>query len=413
MTKFVCAFRGRRDSYQVPVALAEIERLECFVTDHYYGVVEKTLSRILPRRIAEKASARFDECLPVERIRRLHSTALAEFLHRAIVGADHGLYARFDPNYGLAAALEAQRTKSDLFMYSPYAFPAFSAKYKHDPHKILFQYHPHWHTEATIISSDVNSNRRAGLRFDKESLYSDPTTSEHRRRSDDAWQSADHVVCASSFTRKSLLSAGADPTRISVVPYGVSIGKEQEWDPNGTAQRAFRVLFVGNAVQRKGLHHLLLAWKSARLPKGARLTIVARVLDLELVPLLHTTPGVELCRGVSARRLTELYATSTLFVMPSLVEGFGQVYLEALSHGLPVLGTENTCCPDLGSEADGIYTTSPGQVDELVFKLEWLSSTLPGSPDVRGRARQCAARFTWASFRRRIQEIAMPATAIA
>ena len=29
---FVCAFRGRRDSYQVPIALAEIGQLDAFVT---------------------------------------------------------------------------------------------------------------------------------------------------------------------------------------------------------------------------------------------------------------------------------------------------------------------------------------------------------------------------------------------
>src|SRR5437870_220784 len=33
MAKFVCAFRGRRDSYQVPLALAEGDLLDQFITD--------------------------------------------------------------------------------------------------------------------------------------------------------------------------------------------------------------------------------------------------------------------------------------------------------------------------------------------------------------------------------------------
>ena len=49
--------------------------------------------------------------------------------------------------------------------------------------------------------------------------------------------------------------------------------------------------------------------------------------------------------------------------MPSLVEGFGQVYLEALAQGCPVLGTANTCLPDLGGEADAIFLVTPGNVE--------------------------------------------------
>ena len=62
--------------------------------------------------------------------------------------------------------------------------------------------------------------------------------------------------------------------------------------------------------------------------------------------------------------------------MPSLIEGFGQVYLEALSFGLPVLGTRNTCLPDLGDEGDGIFCVDPGNIEELTSTLERLSELL-------------------------------------
>ena len=46
--------------------------------------------------------------------------------------------------------------------------------------------------------------------------------------------------------------------------------------------------------------------------------------------------------------------------MPSLVEGFGQVYLEALAEGTPILGTKNTALPDLGGEEDGVFLATAG-----------------------------------------------------
>ena len=116
--------------------------------------------------------------------------------------------------------------------------------------------------------------------------------------------------------------------------------------------------------------------------------------------MVASTSRVELRQGVSHAELNRLYATSSLFAMPSLVEGFGQVYLEAMAQGCPVLGTANTCLPDLGGETDGIFLVTQGSVDELVAKLEYLSKILPGNESVRQRARDCSGRFPWIRFRR-------------
>ncbi len=161
----------------------------------------------------------------------------------------------------------------------------------------------------------------------------------------------------------------------------------------------FRALFVGSGVQRKGLHHLLFAWRKANLPKGSVLTLICRNIEPPLKDLAEKMPGVELLRGTTAEVLQEKYSGSHLFVMPSLVEGFGQVYLESLNQGCPVLGTANTCLPDLGTEEDGVFLTAPGNVEALVASLERLSGLLPGNETLRSRARKNAARWTWSRFR--------------
>ena len=48
MEKFVCAFRGRRDSYQVPLGLAEAELLDQFITDAYALPWVDAISGIAP-----------------------------------------------------------------------------------------------------------------------------------------------------------------------------------------------------------------------------------------------------------------------------------------------------------------------------------------------------------------------------
>jgi glycosyltransferase involved in cell wall biosynthesis len=128
------------------------------------------------------------------------------------------------------------------------------------------------------------------------------------------------------------------------------------------------------------------------------------VIDRGIEQLVATTPRVELRRGVNQRELHHILATSTLFVMPSLVEGFGQVYLEALAQGCPVLGTSNTCLPNVGAEKDGVYTVSPGNIDDLSAALELLSKVLPTNRRIREASRACALRFPWARFRTTLRE---------
>src|SRR5258708_39420213 len=98
-------------------------------------------------------------------------------------------------------------------------------------------------------------------------------------------------------------------------------------------------------------------------------------------------------------QLDQLYAEASLFCMPSLVEGFGQVYLEALSHGLPVLGTPNTCLPDLGGEDNGVFVCEPGGVEALAKMLKRLAHAIPGDPRLSEAARHGAHRFSWAALR--------------
>ena len=402
---YICAFRGRRDSYEVPIALAEAHELELFITDHYCGGLERAVARILPERLGEIVTARCDGRIPSDRVKRLRLVALGEGAARIWQLPPASLYHAFDPLYGVCSAAEARRRKCDLFMYSPYAWDAFTASYRHTPRRVLFQFHPHYSLENAILEEDRLRSAANGISFvgHLESLGTQEATIRHR--GDVAWEYADHVICASTFTKLSLLEAGADSSRISVVPYGVQAPPPSRDNCGRDLKPNFHALFVGSGLQRKGLHHLLLAWRKAQLPRRSQLTIVSRALDPGLHHLLRDTREVNLLKGVTERELHQLYETATVFVMPSLVEGFGQVYLEALSHGLPVIGTSNTCLPDIGDESGGVFVTMPGAIDELVSLLERLSSFSLQNTAIRDRAKQTAARFTWERFRTGLQAV--------
>jgi len=398
-TSYVVGFLGRRDSQQIPLALAEAELLECFVTGiSNHGWKAKLLGRISSRWNAALARRsvpgipenRVDSRWWIELLQNLSSLA-GDASQRSWVWADQAI--------SRAARDVAQRTCGNLFLYEPYAWEAFTASYSHQPKRVLFHFHLHPRFERRLMEEDLNHHSPGEIPWSVIDALP-----RNDARVVDAWRRADLVVCASSFTKQSLVAEGMPPERCIVVPYGIdSPGDTQVEAPPGT----FSALFVGSGIQRKGLHHLLRAWAEADLPPGSTLTVVCRSIDPALKPLLSKMPDhVRLLHGVTPEELTRLFRESSLFVMPSFAEGFGQVFLEALSLGCPVLGTPNTCLPDLGDEKDGIFVTETGNIPKLRARLEHLAVFLtdPQSAELRKRAAKLSEQFTWANFRRRLVE---------
>src|SRR3954469_12536242 len=78
MEKFVCAFRGRRDAYQAPLALSEGNLLETFITDAYATPMARVLAPVLPRVSRDRLKLRREPSIPDEQVCCLWGTALLE-----------------------------------------------------------------------------------------------------------------------------------------------------------------------------------------------------------------------------------------------------------------------------------------------------------------------------------------------
>jgi glycosyltransferase involved in cell wall biosynthesis len=400
MNRFVTAFAGRRDSYQVPLALAEAGLLDRFITDFY---LPGAFAGLAARKggVAGKMALRRCPQLPDERVHSQWTTAIFDALAGRLGLPARRRWAIEDRRLSRAAARRAAQAGSHLLLYKPYAWKAFTASYAHRPLKVLFHFHPHPQLEAEILAADAAAfpppfgawtSLDGGL----------PEEVSAGWRPHDSWRHADLILCASSFTRSSLVHAGADFEKCRIIPYGIENVAASETSP---APGAFDVLYVGAGRQRKGLHHLLMAWARADLPAEARLTLVCRDLDPQMRPLIDRAgPAVKLREGVGADELAALYARSHLFVLPSLVEGFGYVCLEALARGCPVAGTRHTSVADLGGESDGLFLVAPGAPGELSAFLKNMSSRRDDLLALRDAAKKCARRFTWERFRGKLAE---------
>jgi hypothetical protein len=129
--------------------------------------------------------------MKVTLLTRLRWAAAAEAAARLFKVPVAIIFDSFDPRYGVIAARETRRLKSDLLMYSPYGYEAFSAPFEHSPCKVLFQYHPHFTLEDVIPQADRITSENLGIEFTGRLESIDDGANRVRLRPDSVWQIAE------------------------------------------------------------------------------------------------------------------------------------------------------------------------------------------------------------------------------
>jgi len=105
------------------------------------------------------------------------------------------------------------------------------------------------------------------------------------------------------------------------------------------------VLYAGRIVWEKGLKTLADAYKILEDRKDILFVIAGKgSAKKELQKLM---PKARFIGHLDAKTLSEIYASSDIFVFPSLTETFGLAILEAMASGLPVIGADVGCNREL------------------------------------------------------------------
>lgn len=158
---------------------------------------------------------------------------------------------------------------------------------------------------------------------------------------------ARHVMVPSPHTRDMLVDRYDVPAdRITVARPGTDRPEQP-----ATTQDPPLILSVGILHPRKG-HDVLIAALAALADLDWQAVIVgnpwdaAHVADLQVQIAASGLDGrLELAGRVEADRLADLYRKASIFALATRYEGYGIVFDEALSHGLPIVSTRAGAVP--------------------------------------------------------------------
>jgi glycosyltransferase involved in cell wall biosynthesis len=213
-------------------------------------------------------------------------------------------------------------------------------------------------------------------------------TDEHTRRSlvsrtADSLARADGIIAVSRFTRDDLLEKfPLDPGKITVIHHGTN--KRFRVQTSTAFKNVLRkkydlpsefLLFVGAVEPRKNLTTLVEALKilherGRRIPlmiAGRRGSDLVRVKDRIAGEGLE--PWVRVFDYLPDEDVQGLYSLATLFVFPSLCEGFGFPLLEAMASGVPIAAARVSALPEVAGDAALFFDPrSAGQMAEVMLQ---------------------------------------------
>jgi glycosyltransferase involved in cell wall biosynthesis len=258
---------------------------------------------------------------------------------------------------------------------------------------VLFDATRYQATLPVVIYTDYTAALSARKPAAGRSPFSSHELGQWLRMEHEAYSRASHICTRSHFVRRSLLEDYGLPAGcVSVVGGGVNFDPlpPQCLPGPGLPIRTAAVptaLYIGKEYYRKGGDLLLEAFLLAtRSVPQARLLLVTERRPPYLPPGVHwIAPTWQ--RPVIA----SLYRQADLFVLPSRLETWGDVLLEAMAFGLPCIGVATDAIGEIVENQVTGLLVPPDDVDALANALVCLFENAP-------------LRQTWgANGRRRVE----------
>lgn len=263
----------------------------------------------------------------------------------------------------------------------------------------LFKLKPH----AKLIMRSHGLEHLYWESFKEESMHSEerPTLAQRlfmplvrMREIKSSVRNCDGVICLNPNEKRHIEKILKANSGVTYIPHGVSESFFVLPEP-----RREGLLFIGDWNWRKGRRYLVRIFLSILEKKpDAEISILPHRNNEKdvLVSFPKNARGrIKVVRNLSLPELLKLYASSGVFLFPTIFEGFGLVILEAMAAAMPVITTD-----DFGW--NGIITSWENGVLISKRNVEGFSAAaikLLGDDELRERigqkARQTARNFLW------------------
>ncbi|MHB1085894.1 MAG: glycosyltransferase family 4 protein [Thiobacillus sp.] len=213
-----------------------------------------------------------------------------------------------------------------------------------------------------------------------------------------AVERADHVICISEQTRRDLVELlDTDPAKISVVHLGFTLTRSAPAKDEHRIERPY-LLYVGKRGGYKNFSSLLRAYAAKPELRHTHDLIAFggdafNAQEKDLMRNLGILDEKVRQVGGDDSVLAGLYRQASLFVYPSLYEGFGIPPLEAMSFDCPVVCSNTSSIPEVVGDAAELF--DPNSTEALIASIERILNDKVLRQTLVMRGRERIKIFSW------------------
>jgi glycosyltransferase involved in cell wall biosynthesis len=382
----------RQHAAEVARALADANSLEGFLTllpdERAFHWLPALVRKGLPSAIARNALP----YLPKNRVHTLLGPLLA-YKAAKYFESDEGIgdlltWTLFD----LWTARYVRSRRPDAVVgYEMCAVATFRAAKSVGARCILDAAAFHYAEQDSVLFSEAHKFSRAETRL--------------RQRKCIEVELADLIVCCSEFARQSYLAAGISGRRIVVNSPGVELGLFQ-LDNVASRTGPTKFVFVGTASRRKGFDILLEAF---RLTSGAFPSAELHVIgDPEAASrfMRYSLSDKIVLHGKRSRlELAHMLGLMDCLVLPSRIEAFGMVVVEALASGIPTIVTPKVGAAEVITAGKNGWIVPVGSGVALSKQMSSCCAEPSLAREMRPDCIASAGRYQWVEYRARMLSI--------
>lgn len=209
----------------------------------------------------------------------------------------------------------------------------------------------------------------------------------------------DRIITGSSFSKMEIVDfLGFDENKIDVIYHGVNHDVFYKTNEKTLDLPQNYILAVGSVEPRKNLATLLRAYAS--LDKDFKNEFKLVLVGFkgwnnnEIVQLINDNKDYVIYLGfVNDDMLREVYNRATVFVYPSLYEGFGIPPLEAMACGAPVISSNAASLPEACGDC-AVYV-DPKSQNEIANAISKLARDKDLISLLSNKGLNRAREFTW------------------
>lgn len=152
------------------------------------------------------------------------------------------------------------------------------------------------------------------------------------------YELANQVAVPSYFAQRSFIEEAFPTHRLIYNRFGTNL---DTFLPGVKQDDVFRVVYAGSLSVRKGIHYLVEGFMQANIP-NSELCLIGGATP-ETAQLIASGDERVKCIGhIPEPKLAEYYSNSSVFVLPSIEDGFAYVILQAVACGIPLISTTNS-----------------------------------------------------------------------